>query len=219
MDGLHPQIYSGVSGSHDIVPVGGDVMAFVALFTGGEVDRSGAMETILQPLEINTTPPPHVNALAYNKTLETYVVSNLLEDVYLLPRPGATEPPPRLLSSIIGPPSTWGGRQHGVQLLSNNHLLLFANEGSSDGSASAVVEYDLDSGQEVWRYESDLETSNFGNAQRLPNGNTLVTYSNPGVMHEVTPDGVKVVEITANPYLGYASWRRDLYGPLDDAAE
>jgi hypothetical protein len=31
--------------------------------------------------------------------------------------------------------------------------------------------------------------------------------SNAGVIHEVTPDQVKVVEITTNPYLGYASWR------------
>jgi hypothetical protein len=71
----------------------------------------------------------------------------------------------------------------------------------------------------VWRYEGGVHSSNFGNVQRLPNGNTLVNYSNAGVIHEVTPDRVKVLEITANPYLGYATWRPDLYGPLDDAAE
>jgi hypothetical protein len=219
MDGLNPQTYTSVNGSHDIVPVEGSVMAFVALFTAAEVDRSGPLQTILPPLEINTIPPPHINALAYNKTLATYLVSNLTEDVYIFPRAGATPETTTLLTSIIGPNSGWGGAQHGVQLLSNNHLLLFANQESNDPTASTAIEYDLDTGQEVWRYESDHYSGNFGNVQRLPNGNTLVNYSNVGVIHEVTADGVKVLEITTNPYLGYASWRPDLYRPLDDAAE
>jgi hypothetical protein len=219
MDGLDPQTYNGVSGSHDIVPVAGETMAFVALFTAAEVDRSGAQTTILPPLDLNAMPPPHVNALAYNKALGTYAVSNLTEEVYLFPRAGATPETTTLLTSLIGPNTGWGGYQHGVQLLSNNHLLLFANRESDEPTASTVLEYDLDSGQEVWRYESDLYTENFGNAQRLPGGNTLVDYSNAGVIHEVTPAGVKVLEITTGPYLGYATWRPDLYGPQGDAAE
>jgi hypothetical protein len=223
MDGLGLETYSNVLGSHDIVPVEGDVMAFVALFTATEVNRSGQTKTILAPLDLNTTPLPHCNAIAYDKATGTYAVSNLNEDVYLFPRAGGTPDNTVRLSTLVGSNSTWGARQHGVQLLSTNRLLVFANQGSPgalpDQWFSTAIEFDLEDGEEVWRYEGNLYSANFGGVQRLPGGNTLVTYSNTGVIHELTPDQRKVLEISANEYLGYASWRPSLYGSVTDAAE
>jgi len=211
MDGLGLETYSNVFGTHDIVPVEGDVMALVSLFTAVEVDRAGTQRTILPPLDLNVMPSPHCNAIAYNATLDTYAVSNRTEDVYLFPRAGAEPGNTLLLTSIAGPNTGWGGYQHGVELLSNNHLLMFANREAESPTRSTVLEFDLESGEEVWRYESDEFTENFGNAQRLPGGNTLVTYSNAGVIHETTPDQVKVLEIRTAEHLGYATWRPSLY--------
>jgi hypothetical protein len=47
--------------------------------------------------------------------------------------------------------------------------------------------------------------------QRLPNGNTLATYSNQGVIHEVDAQGNLVQEITG-PAVGFSMHRESLYG-------
>jgi len=216
MDGLNKQEYGSVLASHDIVAVEGDAVAFVGLLKASEMDRAGQETTILPPLE-PTAGLPHCNAIAYNHALGMYAVSNRQEDVYLFPRTGATPENIVNLTSIIGPNSTWGGSQHGVHLLSNNHLVMFAN--AEGGDLSTALEYDLDNGEEVWRYEGNEFSDNFGNAQRLPGGNTLVVYSNAGVIHEASPDQNKVMEIKATEFLGYASWRASLYGTVGDVAE
>lgn len=224
MDGLGVETYANIAGTHDIVPVEGDVMAFVALYTAYEVDRQGQTKTILPPLEINTTPLPHCNAIAYNKTTATYAISNLSADVYIFPRSGAAPEDTLLLSSLVVSNPNWDAYQHGVQLLTNNHLLMFANNEGIDETdparrMSTAIEYDLDNGEEVWRYEGRQYTANYGGVQRLPGGNTLVTYSNAGVIHETTSDGQKVLELTANQKLGYATWRPSLYGSAADAEQ
>jgi hypothetical protein len=65
----------------------------------------------------------------------------------------------------------------------------------------------------TWEYSvTDLITMRLGDVQRLPNGNTLVVYSDEGDMREVTPDG-DIVQILTAPMFGYASFRESLYGP------
>ena len=59
----------------------------------------------------------------------------------------------------------------------------------------------------------DAESQVLGDAQRLPNGNTLVVYSDTGEMREVTPDGEVVQRLTAPHTFGYAKFRETLYGP------
>jgi hypothetical protein len=95
-------------------------------------------------------------------------------------------------------------------------LVLFANR--LDGGAG-VVEYTLD-GQEVFRYAGGHSSVNLGDVQRLPEGNTLVTYSNDSLIHEIDPQGNLVLEIDGGGYaFGYASWRSTLYGPDDDTGD
>lgn len=224
VDGLRPQVYANTGGSHDIMAIEGDVMAFID-YSGPnsaiEIDRSGHTRTIFESKDFppRGATPHHLNALAYDSATQTYVVSSLDTDVYLFPRDGATSRNTRRLTDIAGANSGWGGNQHGVQLLPENHLLLFANKDGGTLGPSAVIELDLNDGQELWRYEADEFTANFGDVQRLPGGNTLITYSNAGVIHEVTPERAKVLEITASKYLGYVTWRPTLYALPSDVNE
>jgi hypothetical protein len=224
LDGLGPEKYANTSGSHDIIPLENDVMAFIEYLGSGtgvgvsEVDRSGELVKVLREEDLPPAAPGsplglhHLNALAYDGATGTYAVSSLLTDVYLFPRVGVTSENIVALTTISGPNTGWGTQQHGVELLPGNHLLMFANSGVEDPLASAVLELDLSDGSEVWRYVGGEHTGNFGGVQRLPGGNTLVTYSNVGVIHETTRESEKVLEIVAAPpALGYATWLPSLY--------
>ena len=87
-------------------------------------------------------------------------------------------------------------QQHCSSMLDSNHILVFDNQG--DYGSSRIVEYDPVAQKIVWLYRSD-EGNDFyseksGTAQRLPNGNTLITESNFGRAFEVTSAGEIVWE-------------------------
>jgi hypothetical protein len=68
----------------------------------------------------------------------------------------------------------------------------------------------------VRHYTASGASSNvLGDAQVLPNGNILVTFSTGGQMHEITPSGTLVAKYTApsGSAFGYAEFRESLYGP------
>jgi hypothetical protein len=52
---------------------------------------------------------------------------------------------------------------------------------------------------------------NLGDVQRLPGGNTLVTYTTDAKIVELDPSWNEVQTFSAR--VGYASWRPTLYGP------
>ena len=87
--------------------------------------------------------------------------------------------------------------QHDPSLLPNGHVLVFDNGQyrSIDISASHVLEIDPLTNQVVWSYEgygvrgSSVYSPVTGGAQRLPNGDTLVTLGTKGQLLEVTGDG------------------------------
>ena len=70
---------------------------------------------------------------------------------------------------------------------------------------SRIIEVDLATKQIVWKYqekrESDFFSPRISNAQRLPNGNTLICEGDFGRFFEVTHDGELVWEYV-NPYFG-----------------
>ena len=80
-------------------------------------------------------------------------------------------------------------KQHDPKILDNRHMLLFDNRGTP--GKSAILEFDPISGRLVWEYRGTPESPFFsktcGAAERLPNGNTLVTESDRGRAFEVTP--------------------------------
>jgi hypothetical protein len=97
--------------------------------------------------------------------------------------------------------------QHDPQILPNGNILLFDNRGNFNKpeGRSRALEFNPSSMAIVWQYtgtkESPLESDIRSYTQRLPNGNTLITESNPGRILEVTPDREIVWEYV-NPVRG-----------------
>lgn len=79
---------------------------------------------------------------------------------------------------------------HCVTKLDNGHLLIFDNGWQRpEGNRSRAVELDMENKVIVWQYATRAANSFYsayqGSAQRLPNGNTLITSSNSGHIFEV----------------------------------
>ncbi len=93
--------------------------------------------------------------------------------------------------------------QHDPKILPNGRLLVFDNFASMQAGASRVLELDPFTQEIVWRYGDRANerffTESNGEAERLPNGNTLVVESDSGRALEVTPEGETVWEYV-NPY-------------------
>lgn len=100
--------------------------------------------------------------------------------------------------------------QHGHQFTSDS-LLVFNN-----ASPAKFLEftYDLDqkSTGPVATYTGGPNSLAFGDVQRLPNGNTYITYSNDGAFHEVNASNTLVKSFKTDP-IGYSEYRLTLYGP------
>jgi hypothetical protein len=79
-------------------------------------------------------------------------------------------------------------KQHQPTVLDDGNLLIFDNLGAGPTS-SRVLELDPFSQRIAWRYQEDLFSKTLGTAQRLANGNTLITESENGRAIEVEPDG------------------------------
>ena len=84
------------------------------------------------------------------------------------------------------------GQQHDCQLLENGNILLFANGIHVSGGvfSSKVIEFDWDTGEELWSYSGSppwtMFSPNISGAQRQPNGNTLICEGLNGRILEVT---------------------------------
>jgi len=99
---------------------------------------------------------------------------------------------------------TWAVRgywrmQHDPDVLENGNVLIYDNRGDlGRGGRTRIVEIDPKNLalEWVWPEEGDKEnllySSVYGSQQRLPNGNTLVSESNNGLIVEVTEAGEKV---------------------------
>lgn len=97
--------------------------------------------------------------------------------------------------------------QHDPRLLDDGRILVFDN----GIERSQVVEIDPLSMRVTWRYApaKGFFSRIVGAAQRLPNGNTLVTESMKGYVHEVTRSGEVVWEY-ANPEFGPGGLRNGI---------
>lgn len=96
---------------------------------------------------------------------------------------------------------------HHATLLDNGNLSIFDNGSERpEGNRSRVIEVDIKSGEIVWEYAANGYNSFYshrqGAAQRLPNGNTLVTSTQQGHLFEVTPAKEVVWEFVSPIVLG-----------------
>ena len=80
--------------------------------------------------------------------------------------------------------------QHDPRMLEDGRILFFDNNGRKE--SSGVFEYDLKAKKNSWRYigtdEHPFYSKFCGTADRLPNGNTLITESDNGRAFELTRD-------------------------------
>ncbi len=220
---------------HDLTVLPGGVVA--TLLWSGEtsaasdlIERSpdGTLKTVVRIAD-NVFPRKteyHANAVSYHAADDTYLVGDLTGNGYVkLTRGGQP-----IWQFLVGCPSNSETKCAAGDLLGNHghHLL--------DGSLifikarvfpSPVFEYRLTetatslSASQIWSYDpgNGIGTTLLGDVQRLPNGNTLITYSQNGEMHEVSPTGKLVQTIqTFNETgtrrsFGYADFRPTLYGP------
>lgn len=104
---------------------------------------------------------------------------------------------------------------HGHQLLDDGTLLVFNNTETT--YAAHVLELQLDDTSSALTattlrdYTGTAASATLGDVQRLPGGNTLITYSNAGTIVEVDPSWGVVQTLTVP--VGYSNWRPTLYGP------
>jgi hypothetical protein len=103
---------------------------------------------------------------------------------------------------------------HGHHLLEDGTFVAFNN---SYAATSHVFEFRLNatpsslSATLVKNYAGNGSSSTMGDVQRLPGGNTLVTYATDGKIVEL--DSSWNVVQTLLVRVGYSSWRPTLYGP------
>jgi hypothetical protein len=239
MDGTGAQSISALAkGHHDFAVLpGGAVAALV--YTGDksassdviEYSPDGTQKTVLRldahVYKMNGTALFHANALRYDATDDSYTVGDRDAQLLLkITRQGSVlwqigQSCTGSLAPKCAVITTWG-TVHGHQVLDDGDLLTFHN--GDNTSMSPAIEYSLTEGtttlatQQAWSYVGPSVSSQvLGDVQRLPNGNTLVTYSTAGVIQEVTPPGDLVQTITDGTF-GYTSFRETLYGPPTTAA-
>ncbi len=132
----------------------------------------------------------------------------------------------------------WKGGEHGFTVLGTDDFVIFNNnskmpagsktawmDAAGDGSGSLAIEVKLDltarTATATWMYKgtdptkSDAPIANdvLGDAQRLPNGNTMVDFATKATIQEVDKNGNLLQQITTMKNFGYLEKRATLYGP------
>jgi hypothetical protein len=210
------------TGHHDFTIMPDNSIAAI-IHSGGCSDivqrsDSGQMTTIVDNISNIYQPMGdcHPNAIHYYPGDDTFTISDRNPNLFVkINRQG------QVLWQLGGNnpvgnhfPGNWQ-INHGHILLDNGNFLFF-NNGS--GGQSPVYEYSLDESSwtatEVWSYTSSNNSATLGDVQRLSNGNTVVTYSNNGTIHEVSPASQQVGSFTSSTQtFGYSNYRTTLYGP------
>ncbi len=103
--------------------------------------------------------------------------------------------------TFVNDPLQGFSHQHGIRRLPNGNIILFDNGNLHSPPASRAVEYKLNEqtkiAELVWEYrhQPPLFASALGFAQRLANGNTLISYGTAQRVIEVDPSGTKRWEL------------------------
>jgi hypothetical protein len=216
---------------HDFTPIPDGIATMLWNTTGIDahcsvVERSssGTMTTVVADLSTiyNSTPNTfHANAIHYYPSDDSYTISDRNPNLFvkitrkgqLVWQFGGTNPKDAAkFFQVQG--ATWQVN-HGHQLLPNGNFLFFTN-GAMTGGTSSAREYQLDmsswTATSVWTYQaSGVNSAVLSDVIRLPNGNTLVTFSLAGQMHEVDSTGKLVMTIKTTSF-GYSEFRESLYG-------
>ncbi len=234
LDGLEVEDYSLPARHHDFTVLpNGHVLYFEQQNGGGVFDETEGPDSIvsLDPETGQSTliydqtvhfadliadsGGAHTNSITYIPHLEAFSFSMLYADTIAL----LSYPDGELLGVFNGPRDEFGvswDTQHGHQFV-EDRLLVFNNWSAEGNSALLEFSYDLASKTagpiETYRPVPTFGTIAFGGVQRLPNGNSVVTFSSNGVIHEIDPNKNLLRETVIADSIGYATQRRTLYGP------
>lgn len=212
---------------HDFTVLPGGRVAALAWDAAG-IDPESAL-LIRSPDGTITSPFPigrnlyvsdayHANAIHYVPSDGSFTISDRNPSVFV--KVSATgEPQWQLGGACEAAPA---GRRcvardwqvtHGHHLLDDGTFVAFNN---TYDEWSRGVEFKLETSPSsfsatlVADYEGDAHSATLGDIQRLPGGNTLITYSAARKLSELDADW-NVVQTFSVP-VGYASWRPTLYG-------
>src|SRR6185312_6086352 len=161
----------------------------------------------------------HPNAIHYLPTDDSFTIADRNPNV-VVKVSAAGVPAWQLGGSCAGAPAAGHCSpqsfkvDHGHHLLEDGTLLVFNN---TFGDVPHILQYRLNDGPgglsatQVHDYTGTSATMTLGDVQRLPNGNTLVTYSEAGQIVELDADWNVVQTFAVRT--GYTTWRPALYGP------
>ena len=127
----------------------------------------------------------------------------------------------------------WKGGEHGFHILpgDGSDLVIFNNNSKNpagggnwgsaagDESGALVIEVKLNvsakTASQTWMYKASPGILNdvLGDAQRLSNGNTMISYATKSTLQEVDANGALLQSIASNTNFGYIQKRATLYGP------
>jgi Arylsulfotransferase (ASST) len=161
----------------------------------------------------------HANAIHYRPSDDSFTIADRNPNVFV--KVSATGTPAWQLGgdcsgAPVGQncvPRDWDV-VHGHHLLDNGTFLAFNNTYTD---LSHVFEFKLTatpttfSATVVEDYAGGNSSTTMGDVQRLPGGNTLITYSTDGMIVEL--DASWTVVQTFSARIGYTNWRPTLYGP------
>jgi hypothetical protein len=160
----------------------------------------------------------HCNSILYHAADDSYTIGDRNPNLYVKAKHDGT-PVWQIGGSCTNAKApkcasgTWQVN-HGHDFDANGNMLIF-NNGSS--GAAHVFEFKLTestsaiSTTTVKDFTSGNSSNTLGDVQRLPSGNTIITYSNGGVILEVDASWNTVQTLKGT--FGYADWRPTLYGP------
>jgi hypothetical protein len=229
MDGMTTMnnISGLASGHHDFTVLPDNGIA-VIVWQGGctsivERSASGTLTTVVANVSTvyQTTADCHTNAINYYPSDQTYTLSDRNVNLFVKIRRtgqlvwqfGGSNPRGQAFTGAM----TWQVN-HGHNLLPDGTFIFF-NNGTMQGGMSAALQFTLNTTswtatKASWEYRaSGVNSSVLGDVQRLPNGNTLVTYSTSGQIHEVSPTGTLVTRFqSSSNTFGYAEFRKSMYG-------
>ena len=220
---------------HDFAVLPGKIAAMVWAEPGPDVesnlvemssDGSGSPTTVFEIGEnlyaAGASPGAryHCNSILYHASDDSFTIGDRDPNVYVkVSQAGAIQW--QLGGSCLDAPAgashcadeTWQVN-HGHHLLDDGTMLLFNN---GTAAPATVRQFQLDTAGTFAATETkeftngNVGTPDLGDVQRLPNGNTLITYSQAGSALEVDPSWAPVQTIEG--VWGYADWRETLYGP------
>jgi hypothetical protein len=209
---------------HDLVVLPDDSVGFLQYTMDGRdrlMERApdGSVRAIVDiPTAHGGTTENHSNSIQYFAPDDSYTVSDLEQNCYVkISRDGQVAWVLGGDTSDFTGPGAMRNREHGHQMLAPNRILFFNNGSSGANSLAREVTLDLTAmtAANTWQYDGDENSNTLGDVQRLWNGNTLVTYSNAGVFHEVNASGelLESISFSVGGGVGYATKRLSLYGP------